>query len=152
MKRSQGFILLVVLIFLEVSALLGSLSLASLFRESKMIQGQWQQYLSLSLAEEVLEEVSKEIELRDASCVISRTTESELLARPLSFWQGSGVCKEFLKTLRYAYVVEFLHQDKDKVIIRLTVASMGSSAPLFLQRFLTKKISKGGEFIANLLS
>lgn len=110
MKRSNGIILIVVLLFLQIIAVMGLFAIKLAWLETKESQYIFRRHTVHSVAEQALYKVEVGLEQAFSKCHIPVSLTTELLARPVSWWQTEA-CEGAVQAFKYYYVVEFLGAD-----------------------------------------
>lgn len=105
-KCEQGFVLLMVLLFLQVFSAFGLYALENSLLEMKMNKLVVQQKQHFFAAESFLRAIEEKLD----GCIIPVTPVHELTVQPLSWWQAQG-CAGDSDLFQYYYVIEELGQD-----------------------------------------
>jgi Tfp pilus assembly protein PilX len=106
-NKQSGLALISVLIFLQIMVILGLYAIESAIEARKMARLDWQQSTIFMTADQALQWV----ELKNTSdCFIPITSQSDLLAKPINWWQSTG-CQEESQGIPFYYVMEKLGLD-----------------------------------------
>lgn len=115
MKKINGAILLVILIFLQIFSLFSLLELTAVASLFKYNREHWQnsknQYQALTMLTKVENYTSEHID----DCIIPITPVQELRQLPTTWWQENG-CYGKYSQFSYYYVLELLGDDPCSVI------------------------------------
>lgn len=117
MKKNQGFVMLIVLLFMQVSVLLSLYALESSTLEMKMGHAIFQRTVTISTLDTVLKTLESEIQTTLPNCMIPQTLSSRLVKQPLTWWQTQS-CSGNFQAIRYYYVLEPLGVDRCAHIAR----------------------------------
>lgn len=142
----KGFVLLIMLVFLQVITLLGLVTLSTLEMASKACYLSWLQVQRVHTAKTILHHAEQVV----PSCLIPVTAPNYLSKKPLLWWQQYA-CAGHLNHLKYYYLVESLGVDSCAMIkykqnyradyYRLTVFPVEihlDNMPLLLQSVVVK--------------
>lgn len=103
---------MIILLFLQISIILGLYIVQSSLLAQKMSRGQWQRHEALFMAENLLHEIEVNLIDNFRKCFIPIMSGSELLTKNLDWWQSSISCAGVLdKKFKYYYVIEALGED-----------------------------------------
>jgi Tfp pilus assembly protein PilX len=111
MNKESGLALMTVLIFLQIIAILGLFAVESAIETQKMARLDWEQTNIFLIVEQELHQIETQLIKSIPPCIIPVTTQSDLLNKPLSWWQSSTACQGELQTFSYFYVIEKLGID-----------------------------------------
>jgi hypothetical protein len=109
-EKQQGFILILVLIFIQLFSLLNLYALKSIKQRMHLTKKNWQQELLTETIETTLFSLEKNIYLAEASCHFSFISPLTLSKLPLNWWQNHA-CFNQTQAFSYAYMIEPLSQD-----------------------------------------
>lgn len=109
--KSSGFVLIIVLVFMQVFALLSWCAIEGVLLEMKMLQQHQVSSQVMSNAEQILKKVEDSLLHYQSSCLIPQIESAQLLSRSLHWWQSSVTCAGIFRLFQYYYVVEFLGND-----------------------------------------
>ena len=109
--KSSGFVLIIVLVFIQVFALLSWCAMEAVWFEMKMVRHHQVSSQVMTNAEHILQQVEESLLLYHSSCVIPQIESAQLLNQPLHWWQSSVTCAGNFHLFQYYYVVEFLGSD-----------------------------------------
>jgi Tfp pilus assembly protein PilX len=136
MRRQQGYILFVVLIFMQLFALLGLNALNQLFWVKKVQNEQNQRWFLLSQAEHLLYQVAATLKEQKAACLLAPLSFNQLKEHPFSWWTANA-CSVSGHLFKAYYLLEFLGVDPCATIraslqavaayYRITVLLVGES-------------------------
>lgn len=110
LNRIQGMVLLIVLIFLQISFMLGLYLMQDSFISQKLSQFIWKKTNMLITAEYVLQQIEQDILRRNTGCHIHVLNSHELMNKPLEWWQ-SKACPGIYNGYPYYYIFEKLIED-----------------------------------------
>jgi len=131
MKKSDGFVLLTVLLLIQMYALLGMGALEQVFLEQKLLSAQKHRNRLLFAAESHLRALASSLAEHSALCLISALPAVQLKARPSAWWSTTG-CSEKNAFYQVYYVVESLGTDPCAVLPAHTGAASYERLTLFL--------------------
>lgn len=110
LRYVKGFVLLIVLLFLQIFSLIGLYILEAGWIENKLSQNVLQK---LELSNQLLYQlrlIEQEMQDHIPECKIMTTSAQELLKQPLSWWQNVA-CTGNMQSISYYYVIESLGED-----------------------------------------
>lgn len=111
MKESQkGFVLLIVLVFLQLCSSLSLFGLSSVSIALRSMANLSAREKNERLVDQILMEVEKGFEDELPNCMIPVSLPSEISQKPFSWWQLNA-CSGNLNEILYYYVVENLGND-----------------------------------------
>jgi Tfp pilus assembly protein PilX len=110
MRKQTGFVLIVVLIFLQICVVLGVCALESSWIENKMAQMAWQKHIQLGLSEQILRLIEQNLQTQAPACLIARSIANDISSQPISWWEQQSCAGNF-QSFQYYYVVEYLGED-----------------------------------------
>jgi Tfp pilus assembly protein PilX len=111
-QQQNGFILLIVVIFMQIIALLTLSVLANTREEIKFNQLHNQRQKLFFQTEAYLHKTQTAFKIQDNSCVIAISSSNALLAKKLSWWQSHANCHESLSAnADFYWVVELIATD-----------------------------------------
>lgn len=108
--KQKGFIILIVLIFMQVFILLNWYAIESVLLLNKLSRNIVGQARQDDYAKKILLQIELSLISSIPNCVIPTIEESQLTAKPLSFWEAKS-CSGIFNALKYYYVVELLSND-----------------------------------------
>lgn len=107
-KSQSGWILLIVLLFLQIISLLGFYIVQTSLFAHKVSGSQWRKQELFMHAEQLLYDLAENFSVY---CIVPQISSNELLMKPLSWWQSTNTCAGSLEHNDYYYIVEFLGED-----------------------------------------
>lgn len=107
MNKNRGFILIIVLIFLQIFSLIGLFNISSLTQVLKSNSHLYQSYYLRHKSLAFLQELEREIK---PECLIPIIPAPLLAKKPASFWQVHA-CHANVDGIRYYYSMEWLGED-----------------------------------------
>src|SRR3990167_7569827 len=111
----RGFVLLIVLFFMQIYTLLGIYSLTSSYRIVKMNRFLWEREINLWKANQTLHEVERKIAISTpALCTVPIMPTSDMVGKTVSWWNQMACNGQAEK--HYYYVVENLGIDPCVII------------------------------------
>src|SRR5579871_5487006 len=116
MHHLRGFILLIVLVFLQIFALMGLYALTQASLSMKRNNTLWERLVNLRLADKILKEIETNDVVESNNCNIPMTPSSELAVKPEWWWQFN-TCRDNLRDIRYYYAVESMGSDACATIL-----------------------------------
>lgn len=106
----HGFVLLIVLVFLQLFSLLGLYGLTTASITTRTNRHLWQRDRDLLVSKKLLHDIENQLSADSLTCVIQRLSRSVLARKPISWWQQNA-CSGNLIEMRYYYVMETLGND-----------------------------------------
>jgi len=142
--KQKGFVILIVLIFMQILILLGWYALENVLLLVKFSKNMVSHDALYHPAETILSQIELETISELPPCIIPFTESGRLTAKPLNWWQSSQTCSGNFRMFQYYYVVEPLVIDSCAVIehvkaraayfrITLLLQSNTENARIFLQ-------------------
>lgn len=119
MKKSCGFILFPVLIFMQIFSLINLQSYFTILFSAKNANEEWHQ-AKINLQAHIL--LRKLPIHSDLPCNISKQNPKTLSKYPMSWWQKQG-CSGNVEEVRYYYVVEDLGKDDCATVDKSHIAN-----------------------------
>lgn len=110
MKKHQGFVLLIVLIFMQIYALLGITALEQVFLSEKLTADYKTRRFLLNEAEHLLRWLEGNLNEVSPLCLIPGLSVATLSSRPLSWWSAFS-CAGPGYLFRSYYIIEALGED-----------------------------------------
>lgn len=107
MNKTKGFILIIVLVFLQIFSLIGLFNISTVTHVMKSNSHLYQGYCLRLKSRQFLQTLEREIK---PECIIPITPAPLLGKKPLSFWQVNA-CHANVDGIRYDYSVEWLGDD-----------------------------------------
>ena len=134
-RKTKGFVLIIVLVFMQIFAMLSLSILENHTLATKMSRAFHDKHLLFETAEKFLQSIENAISISYPYCEISVTEMSVLLMQSLDWWRESG-CEEQGEKLKIYYVYEILQEN----ILRITiqVIDLQNNAKEILQSTLVK--------------
>ena len=114
MKKQNGYILFLVLLFMQLCAVLGLYALDSSIIQAKIEHQLTDKYHFTHVLEAVLKGIENS---STTSCFIEVIQAGKLSQYPLSWWQEQ-TCTGNFQTIQYYYVLESLGEDPCAVVAR----------------------------------
>jgi hypothetical protein len=108
--HNKGFVLFIVLIFLQIFSLISLYSLTTLSAMTKSNYHLWQGESFRYQSRKTLSEFASKFESALSTCSIPITPANELASKPGSWWQLDA-CQEKVNGLNAFYTVELLGED-----------------------------------------
>lgn len=137
-RDSGGFVLLILLVFMQIFFLLGIMAFMSAEMTLRSMVGAWKKQLEVLVANHVLQD----IKLQGQACVYSVLPAARLALKPTSWWLHNG-CSISKDGVNYYYVIENLgtnnlnNQSIEKKYYRVTLmkyAQISHDAKIILRR------------------
>ena len=139
---SQGFIFLMVVIFIQVYSILSLLSLENgLVAEKMNVEAEARQHL-LNEGQLIIGKIEAELTQELPSCFIKRETSAQLKEEPLAWW-SQHACLSKGRQADYYYVLELLDEAESRSYYRISlllVDLISASSKLLLQRDVLIKV------------
>lgn len=110
MRVQQGYILIVVLLFMQLCTLLGLYALEASWIENKLAQLVWKKQKFQDNIEEILRKSEEKLVDQLPDCLIAQISTDELMKQPITWWQKQS-CTGNFQSIQYYYVVEPLGED-----------------------------------------
>jgi Tfp pilus assembly protein PilX len=111
----RGFVLIIVLVFLQLFSLLGWYALTSASMAIKMNEHHWQREKNWYSANQALNDAELNLSSTLPPCMIPIAPLAAIVNEPFSWWQRQG-CSGNLNEIRYYYVAEWVGNDPCGVI------------------------------------
>jgi Tfp pilus assembly protein PilX len=103
----QGFILLIVLLFMQICALLGLDAMEFSWINNRLSRLAWDRYRMTMAVNEIVQNVEQNVLSFPQNCVISVLPVNEIIKKPLSWWNQQSCAGNF-HSIQYYYVLESL--------------------------------------------
>lgn len=116
MWHAKGFVLVIVLFFLQLFALIGLYALKETAGLVKVTNAAWQREVLLQDTLAILKRLESSLQ---PVCFIPITIASDIIKKPTLWWQAHA-CSDKVSGIHYHYVIELLGKD----IYRLTLLSL----------------------------
>jgi len=110
MKKSAGFVLMTVLIFMQLFSLISLYSVTTASVIMKSNDHLWQGMKLRQNSQAILQRLSSHVMANNNICFIPLTPASDLAKKTLTWWQLMG-CRDNVNGIRYYYVMESLGED-----------------------------------------
>lgn len=108
--KHQGYILLIVLLFLQFAVLMGLYSLEAVWIENKMSHDDLLNTQLFAQMDHLMTSIGLQIKDFNPNCVVHYISSDELKSQPISWWQNES-CAGIFQSIQYYYVVESLGED-----------------------------------------
>ena len=109
-KHSYGFVLIVVLIYLQLFSIFSLYALENSLIASKQSKNTLEQNRLFIAAERVLRFAENKLMSESPNCFIPITSVNDLLNKPVDWWQQTG-CKGSIHERSYYYIIELLEDN-----------------------------------------
>lgn len=106
----HGYILIVVLLFMQIATLLGLYALESVWIENRMSQFGLQKTEINSQLGHLMNMLEQQLQENTPICMIQAISPEELKSMTISWWQNES-CAGIFQSIQYYYVVESLGED-----------------------------------------
>ncbi|HSW68886.1 MAG TPA: hypothetical protein VLI69_01840 [Gammaproteobacteria bacterium] len=107
----RGFVILVVLIFMQILILLNWYAMENIFLMKKFVKNSIQHDELYDQGKYILSELESDIVLNLPGCMVPFTESGELTERSLEEWEFSNACSGNYQGSKYFYVVESMGVD-----------------------------------------
>ena len=114
--RQNGFVLLLVLIFLQIFTLMSLSSLRQILMHVKLLGAIWQRQELTINAENLLSDIENQLKNSKPICIIRPISTTKIIQAPAQWWAAKSCVGNF-KTFKYYYVIEFLGHDPCSFIL-----------------------------------
>lgn len=106
MMKSRGFVLFIVLLFLQLFSMMCLYSLTSVTAMLHTVRDNWDEALHKNTIMRMLNKIESLIPM-ESRCILQEPSEGELFEKPLEWWQQHA-CADVLDGFLYYYVLEVL--------------------------------------------
>lgn len=103
----NGFVMLIVLVFIQLFALMGLYSLTQIMQHMKLNAEIWQKEEYLRQANYILHQIENQLLFTLPLCRISIIPATDMVRKPILWWETHGCSGNFMG-IQYYYVLEFL--------------------------------------------
>ena len=114
-EKIRGYILVVVLLFLQIFSLIGIYMDRHASQIIRKQADNWEEYLKQSVAEKISRGIEKNIYYGMDSCVLPVMSPAEWRKKSISWWEHH-TCSDSDIKIRYHYAIEYLGWDACAVI------------------------------------
>jgi Tfp pilus assembly protein PilX len=116
-NKNHGYILLIVLLFIQAITLLSLYSLQNVWMEYKINQYDLHRLKNINLLKHVMNIIEQQLQETIPSCVIQTTSTEIIKSHSLDWWKTTS-CTGIFQSIQYYYVLEALGDDSCAHIVQ----------------------------------
>lgn len=105
-----GYILIVILMFLQVATLLSLYAIQALWLENKLSHDHLQRMIIYMQVEHLASIIEQQLQETNSICIVQTMSSEELRTKPITWWENES-CAGIFQSIQYYYVVEPLGED-----------------------------------------
>jgi Tfp pilus assembly protein PilX len=110
MQRHNGYILIVVLLFLQLVTMLGMYALEAIWAEDRLTLFDMQKIRLSHQLGYLMTNIVQQSKQTQPSCLVQTISSEDLKSEPISWWKNAS-CAGVFQSIQYYYVVESLGED-----------------------------------------